>query len=110
MDTSSILSKIRKIRDEDSWTSHVKDYMSNLHNYEVYYDDVMRKIAIEAELRPCCLDSDSDLNEDAYYMVSTAGVFPGDRAVQIIHKDLGGNGCTFNAVPWNAKVMVFEEN
>uniref|UniRef100_A0A915EHK7 DUF4371 domain-containing protein n=1 Tax=Ditylenchus dipsaci TaxID=166011 RepID=A0A915EHK7_9BILA len=105
--SSSILSKISKIRHENRKNeSHCKkgEDVSVLHNHHIHFDDVMRKVGIEAELRDDCLERGSDLTESTYKWCGLYGVVPGDHAVQIIDKRLGGPGHSFNSVPWNAKV------
>lgn len=106
METSQFLSKINQIRDKNRRRTDTNDKISVLHNYKVHYDHVSRKVMIEAKLDAKCLEKGKFVTEYSLYMVALEGVTPGDRAVQLIDKRLGGPGDYFNVVPLNAEVSL----
>ncbi|KAI6195452.1 hypothetical protein M3Y96_01232900 [Aphelenchoides besseyi] len=102
---TSVLSTIEKIREETRFRPAFVQ-ASNLRNHQLELDIVDRKIYINVEVHPDCLDNGSDVTETSRLFVWQHGVVPDDEPHQIIGKQLGGSGHVCNVIPLNEKVKL----
>ncbi|KAI6179012.1 hypothetical protein M3Y98_00564200 [Aphelenchoides besseyi] len=104
---SVILPIIENIRREKRFSGAFAEKLSILHNQKCDLDDGERVIYNSAEVHPDCLDRGSDITHYTACRLVREGA-PGDRALQLINKRLGGPGHHFNFFPVNKKIDMTE--
>ncbi|KAI6178273.1 hypothetical protein M3Y98_00482800 [Aphelenchoides besseyi] len=100
---ATILPIIEKIRDGCSFRTALVQHTSILHNYQCELDIFDQIVYVSAEVYPDCLDRDLDITEGSARSISINSD-PGDMALQLISKRLGGPEHLLNFIPLNKKI------
>lgn len=98
------MSKMQRVQKQKSYGKDLSR-RSVLHNARAEFDEIARVVHLSAEVHSDCLDKGEDLSPNFVNWLTIQGA-PGDRAVQIIDKRLGGLPIRVNFAPISEKVRI----